>query len=200
MAIRSLAHGRFIAESVDQYLTGEEVTGFTRRFNSVIGRLAPEESHELLQLVNNISRIQSENIINTGYSESEAVSESTRCFRCDCRKPESCKLRIYSEQYGADQKRFKTGNRKPLKLLTEHPDLIFEPGKCIKCGLCVHITEKHEENPGLTFAYRGYEAVVMVPFNDPLNTAVKKSVQECIAACPTGALAFRDHREDNKNE
>jgi ferredoxin len=196
MAIRSLAHGKFIAESVNQLLSQKPVAGFIRRFNSVIGRLEMAETRELLQLVNDIPA----NAAVSGLSEPQAMKESTRCFRCDCRKPESCKLRMYSEQYGADQKRFKTGDRKPLKLLTEHPDIIFEPGKCIKCGICVRITEKYGENPGLTFAFRGYEAEVKVPFGDSLDLALRNAVEQCISACPTGALAFREHLEDNLYE
>ena len=200
MAIRSLAHGKFIAVSVDQLLSQKPVDGYLRRFNSVIGRLEMEEGRELLQLANDIDQIHPNNVRINGFSESEAREESTRCFRCDCQKPESCRLRIYSQQYGADQKRFKTGGRKTLTLITEHPDILFEPGKCIKCGLCVQITEKYDDNPGLTFANRGYDAVVKVPFGDPLDKALKNAVEECVSACPTGALSFRNHSEDNLYE
>jgi len=197
MAIRSLAHGRFMADSVDQVFSQKTVDGFVRRFNSVVGRLEVNEAKELLQLVRDIDQINPPDVNIQGFAEKDAMEESTRCFRCDCRKPESCKLRIYSQEYGVDQKRFKTGPRKPLKLLTEHPKILFEPGKCIKCGLCVQITEKYDDNAGMTFAHRGYEAVVKVPFGDSLDTALKTAFKECVDGCPTGALAFREHLEDN---
>ena len=197
MAIRSLAHGRFIADSVDQKLTQNNHTGYIRRFNSVVGKLAQEEAGQLLQLVNDIEQINPSNVHINGFSAQEAQEESTRCFRCDCRKPESCKLRIYSQEYGADQKRFRTGGRKPLTLLTEHPEILFEPGKCIKCGLCVQITEKYEDVRGFTFAHRGFDAVVKVPFGDSLDEALGEAFKECVDGCPTGALAFRDHLEDS---
>jgi len=200
MAIRSLAHGKFMAISVDQFLTNQPVTGYYRRFNSVIGRLAIEEAGELLQLASEINQIAPDDDHSDGLSASNAIQESTRCFRCDCRKPESCKLRIYADEYGANQHRFKTSKRKPLKLLTEHPDILFEPGKCIKCGLCVQISEKRGEELGFTFSNRGYDAQVIVPFQNSIKSISKSTALECVTACPTGALALRSHSEDKPHE
>lgn len=200
MAIRSLGHGRFIADSVDQYLNGQPVAGYRRRFNSVIGRLNPDEAGQLMQLAEAISRVEMPGETTTGFADQQAVNESTRCFRCDCRKPDSCKLRVYSDQYNVEQQRFRTGDRGPVKLITDHPEIIFETGKCIKCGLCVRVCEAHEEIPGLAFARRGYRAGVEVPFSDSLDIGLGSVAAECVQVCPTGALAFRLHTEDEKND
>ena len=109
MAIRSLAHGRFIADAVHQYLSGLPVTGYQRRFNSVIGRLMPGEGEQFVQLASGYLPVDA--LINPdgGFSPQEAVRESTRCFRCDCRKKESCKLRKYSDSIAAISSVLKPG-------------------------------------------------------------------------------------------
>ena len=195
MAIRSLAHGRFIADSVHQYLTGKPVTGYQRRFNSVIGRLKPGEGEQYVQLASGHLPVNA--LINPdgGYSPDEAVRESTRCFRCDCRKKESCRLRNYSDSYDGNQQRFKTGDRGRLHINVQHDMVLFEPGKCIKCGLCVKICEQAKEKFGLTFINRGFDVAVGVPLNQPIKKGLTKVARECVEACPTAALADRDHFE-----
>jgi NADH dehydrogenase/NADH:ubiquinone oxidoreductase subunit G len=68
--------------------------------------------------------------------------------------------------------------------------LQFDSGKCIKCGICVRITESRGENPGLAFLGRGYGVRVGVPFGGSLSNALANTAQECARACPTGALAL----------
>jgi predicted molibdopterin-dependent oxidoreductase YjgC len=81
-------------------------------------------------------------------------------------------------------------DRKPLEKVTEHPHVIYEPGKCIKCGICVRITESLGEKVGLTFVGRGFDVRVDVSLGKTLDEGLKKAAVECVNACPTGALAF----------
>ena len=73
--------------------------------------------------------------------------------------------------------------------------MVFEPGKCIKCGLCVKISKRAGEELGVTFIGRGYNMQVAVPFGEALQEGLKKAADECVEICPTGALAFRDSEE-----
>jgi NADH dehydrogenase/NADH:ubiquinone oxidoreductase subunit G len=131
-----------------------------------------------------------------GYADEEAVKESRRCFGCDCRKPDSCKLRQYSEVYQANQRRLTFVERKRFQKNIQHDHVIYEPGKCIKCGLCIQITKKAGEKLGLTFVDRGFDVRVETPFGEPLSQGLKKVAGDCISACPTGALSWRDRNRE----
>jgi NADPH-dependent glutamate synthase beta subunit-like oxidoreductase len=48
MAIRASAHGKFLAKSVNQFLSGETVTGPARRFNSMLGKVHTDDTAELI--------------------------------------------------------------------------------------------------------------------------------------------------------
>ena len=191
MAIRSVAHGKFIAHSVNQFVNGWTVTGYPQRFNSILGKLQNGEAEEYFKEAEAFDRIIPAVSPKTGYSVKEAIKESKRCFHCDCRKPESCKLRQYSKEYGANQKRFKFGKRKRFQKIVQHDLINFEPGKCIKCNLCIEITKKAGEKFGFTFINRGFDVQLAVPFNESLNNGLQKVAKECVKACPTAALAWR---------
>ena len=69
--------------------------------------------------------------------------------------------------------------------------MLYEPGKCIDCGLCIQIVEAAKEPLGLTFIGRGFDVRVGVPFDRSLEEALGRVAAECIAACPTAALAWQ---------
>ncbi len=116
--------------------------------------------------------------------------ESNRCLHCDCRKADNCKLRDYSDLYNASSNRYKA-ERKLFEQQIQHPDVVYEPGKCIKCGLCIQVTARYGEPLGLTFIGRGFDVKVGVPFNRDILEGLKMAAKECVEICPTGALAFK---------
>ena len=197
MAIRSAAHGKLIAYSVNQFLKGWTVTGYPQRFNSILGKLHNGETEEFIKEAEVFNQIVPAKSFEKGYSVKEAVKESKRCFHCDCRKLESCKLRQYSEEYGANQRRFKFGQRKHFQKIVQHDLINFEPGKCIKCNLCIEITKMAGEKLGFTFINRGFDVQLAVPFNESLNNGLQKVAKECVEACPTAALAWRNGEEES---
>jgi hypothetical protein len=190
MAVRALAQGKAAACSVDQFLSGRPVTGPRDRFNSVIGRLQEGEIEEFRKSASSDPRVVPSGGVEAGFAHPEAEKECGRCFHCDCRKPESCRLRRYAEEYGAEQSKLKGTSRCKFAQVRQHADIVYEPEKCIKCGLCVRITEKAREPLGLAFVGRGFTVRIRVPFHESLQKGLEKTGAECVKACPTGALSF----------
>jgi len=187
--VRSLGEGRQAAVSIAQFLKGGPVTGRKRPFNSRMGRLEPGE---LAQLAGDGARADRIEPLDRrhGPDEEQARREAARCLRCDCRKPGSCKLRIYAEAYGARAAHYR-GKRRSLVRREEHSDLVYEPGKCISCGICVRIAEQQREELGLAFVGRGFDVQVTVPFDRSVAAGLTRAAHDVVTACPTGALAFK---------
>ncbi len=197
MAIRALAHGKNMAFSVNQFLNGNIVTGQITRFQSILGKAQENEKDEFMKEADNRGRIAPADL-EQGYTDAEAVRESERCFGCDCRKPDSCQLRKYAEEYGSSQRRFTFVERKKFQKNIQHDLVVYEAGKCIKCGLCVQITKKAGEKFGLAFVGRGFDVRVQSSLGVPLSQGLEIAAAECVSACPTGALSWkdRDKKED----
>jgi ferredoxin len=188
MAIRALGQGKEAAYSVHQYLRKEPVTGEPFLFNSRFGKLLPEEHVEYLKESVEGERIEPLSKAG-GLSAEQVREEAARCLHCDCRDLHTCKLRLYSDAYAADQKRFKPEDRQLCTKQVQHDEVIYEPSKCIKCGICVRLTAKHKEKFGFTFIGRGFDVIVGIPFNEDLAAALKKVALHVADACPTGAIS-----------
>ncbi|MEN8230212.1 MAG: FAD-dependent oxidoreductase [Bacteroidota bacterium] len=188
MAIRVLGQGKEVSFSVDQYLSGEMVKGEQFMFNSRFGKLQPAEHAEYIKESYVGDRLEPK-IVADGFTPEQVMEEAKRCLHCDCRDMHHCRLRIYSDEYDADQRRFKSDERLLCQKLDQHERVIYEPSKCIKCGICVRITEKYKEEFGLTFIGRGFDVVVGIPFNETLDRGLNKVATKASLACPTGALS-----------
>ncbi len=190
LAVRAVADGKEAAESIRQYLAGEQVVGPAKVFNSRMGKLGDGEMEAFLRSADPHSRLQPSRPVE-GFTHEEARSESLRCLHCDCRKPDRCLLRRYAQAYDAKQTRYKA-DRGPFVQQLQHPNVIYEPGKCIDCGICIQIASALGEPLGLTFVGRGFDVRVAVPFGESLAEGLRVAGAACVNACPTGALAFKD--------
>jgi len=188
MAIRVLGQGKEAAFSVDQFLMEQPVKGEPRLFNSRFGKLVPAEYGEYLKESVEGNRLEPAQK-GDGLTAKQVMEEAARCLHCDCRDMHTCRLRLYSDTYGADQKRFKSDVRQLCTKQVQHDEVIYEPSKCIKCGICVRLTAKHKEDFGFTFIGRGFEVVVGIPFNESISKGLKKVALEVADACPTGAIS-----------
>ena len=191
LAIRAIAHGKNAAYSVNQFLDGQPVSGSISKFQSMMGKIQEDEAREFLKEADDRGRVAPLDPA-AGFSLEEATSESGRCFGCDCRRPDSCRLRQYAEEYGASQRHFTLAERKKFQKNIQHGRVVYEPGKCIKCGLCVRITQIAEEKYGLAFVERGFDVRVQASLGVPLDQALEKTAALCVESCPTGSLSWKD--------
>ena len=190
--VQAMADGESAAQVVRQYLGHQALLGEHRRFNSRVGHLRPGEMAEFLKEADPSPRVQPAGGVAVGFTAEEARKEAGRCLHCDCRKRTACALRDYADACGAGQSAFRGVDRNPVEKLWQHPRIVYEPGKCIRCGLCVQISEQAGETFGMTFVRRGFNVRIAPPFGESLAAALRQSGAECVAVCPTGALAWKN--------
>jgi len=188
MAVKSVAQGREIALCIDDFLKTGEAKPLHKMFNSKIGKLLEIEK----QFFQQESKPEKNTDVIENLLQDDAEKEASRCLHCECLKPNNCKLRDLADEYGTKQSHFKGEDRVAINKNFEHDLLIFESGKCIKCGLCIRTTEQSKEKLGLTFIGRGFDVQVGVPLNNNLKQGLTETAKKCVEICPTGALAFRE--------
>ena len=191
MAVRSVAQGKLAAESVNNWLQNKAFEKPAKMFNSRFDKLMPEEYDEYLKESTTTSRISPRAGYIEGFTAAEAIREAMRCLHCDCRKQDNCKLRIFADEYKIERKRYLVGERQSMKKQMQHDLIVYEPEKCIKCGLCVEISAVGEEKFGLAFEGRGFDVFVTVPLGKMLNEGLLHTADQCASSCPTGALSLR---------
>lgn len=104
-------------------------------------------------------------------------------IRCGvCEGKSKCRLRELAIQTGAKWTRYgrlSSSVRDEQIAVTDH--LVYEPAKCIRCGLCVYNTQN-----GFTFERRGFDMRVLIPEENKKNVS-----KEIARLCPTGALVLK---------
>ena len=95
--------------------------------------------------------------------------------------------------YLADPYRF-LGKRRRFGRDDSHPEVVYEPGKCIMCDACVRIAAEAGEELGVSINGRGFDVSVAVPFDARMADGLRHAARRCAEACPTGAIALRSGR------
>lgn len=186
--VRAMADGQSAAQCINQFLSGKRIRPGEKPFSSIMGRLSQEELHEFLSNADLIDRLDACDI-SCSFSDKEARTEAGRCLHCDCHASGNCALQSYAQQYGADPGRYRQ-QRRSFEQYQFGNGIRFEPGKCIRCGICVKLTELANEPLGLAFAGRGFDVRVSAPFDQTFQAGLGNAAQECVEACPTGAITF----------
>jgi ferredoxin len=192
------------AVSLDQYLSGKEVIGAPEPVNVLMGSLSEEELAVMLRNIEQSPRAAMPHLqmdkrrttfeeVELGFSLDAATREARRCLGCGCGKAIPCRFRQLATEYGADPQRF-AGQRRHFARDTSHPEIIFEPGKCILCGACVRVAAQAGEELGLALIGRGFQVAAAVPFDRPMAEALRKSARRAAEGLPHG----RDHAQGRR--
>jgi NADPH-dependent glutamate synthase beta subunit-like oxidoreductase len=197
LAVRSVADGKEAARSIRRFLLDrgsdpQAALEAATRFNNRMGKVDEGEMAVFLQSANREGRHEPA-AAGQGFTDEQARAEATRCLHCDCRKGETCLLRRHADDYDARQAKYRAERRRFVQNV-QHSQILYEPGKCIDCGICIQIAAEAREELGLAFVGRGFDMRVAVPFNAPLAEGLKQAAPKCAEACPTGALAMKADR------
>lgn len=204
LAVRAVAAGRIAAISIDQYLNGQPVRGPQEWTAIALRPIDDQERAAIFRRIEMSARIPTATLdmqqrltsfaeIDPGLQPEQARQESLRCLTCGCRKAGGCRLRKLATEYGSEPLRF-LGKRRRFAQDDSHPEIIYEPGKCIMCDACVRIAAEAGERLGLSIVGRGFDVTVAVPFDRPLSEGLREAARRCAEACPTGAIALRTAR------
>jgi ferredoxin len=183
--VHAVGSGRVVADAIRLFLAGKPIELEEKPWSVHAGNVKGEALEAFLKFASKAKRADVQK--KDGLSLEQAKSEGERCLQCACHEPSDCRLRRYASEYGAVPGRYR-GKRDIYKRDGSHPEISYEPGKCIKCGLCVQIAAEMKEELGLSFIGRGFNVKVAVPFNEALRDGLKQAARACAAACPTKAL------------
>lgn len=191
MIVRSVADGREAAEKIHLYLSSRS---FGERKNRPLSRIRKVDLNLISELSRGSSQRDRKEPQDAGINDftlNEAKDQAERCFHCDCRGRDQCRLLKESKKYAVDNSMDEEGRQTPFQIRrSDH--IIYEPAKCIKCGLCIAITKSNNEKYGLTLIGRGFDVRIDVPFHHDLKDALEISAKECAEACPTAALIWEN--------
>ena len=197
VAIDAIAHGRFAAEAIDNYLTNGKAETVSMGFISRKDDFGEIPESEFLPMIKikkeKMKELPPEQRIKTfaevelGFSDEQAQNETTRCLECGCTELFDCALRKYATEFGVDIERF-IGDVRKYRVDKHHPFITLDPNKCIACGRCVRTCSEILKISALGFVYRGFKSVVKPSMEKKLLQTNCISCGNCIGACPTGAI------------
>jgi formate dehydrogenase major subunit len=195
--IEAIAQAKVASRSCHQYLMGEEITEPKKEFLSLKDNFRKQEKSEYTvryqkQLRQEMPVMEADARLNfheveLGYSEEQALEETSRCLECGCVAYFSCDLKHHCDTYGAEQQRY-GGDHKEFTINFSHPYIEIDSNKCILCSRCVRICKDVVGANALTLVNRGFDTYVAPSMGYSLLETTCESCGLCLSACPTGAL------------
>lgn len=117
-----------------------------------------------------------------------SVAVTDRCVLCPAN--ERCELQKVVDYLCLTELRLPP-MPKDLPVDSSNPFFELDHDRCILCARCVRACNEITGVGAIDFAYRGFPMKVATFGDRPLIESICKSCGECVAHCPTGALAPR---------
>ncbi len=127
------------------------------------------------------------------FSKEEVMKEGKRCIECSCTAKSDCKLKSYSEEYGANPVALKGERNSKAGYDARHPHIVHDRMKCIKCGVCVKVCSEVVNKNLLSQKNRGFHTTVETAFRTVLPLSCTEC-GACIGECPVGALDWKNKK------
>jgi formate dehydrogenase alpha subunit len=114
------------------------------------------------------------------------ASHSGACYMCD--KANMCELRKIAAELDVGLPRFQVRKHYyPKEDIS--PYIVRDLTKCIMCRRCVRACNEVAKQDVFAIAYRGFDAKIIVDFDQPIDKEACRDCGVCIPFCPTGALS-----------
>jgi len=120
------------------------------------------------------------------------ISHPASCLSCS--ENMKCELQKIANYVGVDQAHIDRLKQELKKLPVDesNPFFIYDPNKCILCGICVRTCDDIVGVGNFEFAYRGYDEQVSTFGNRPMLESRCVSCGECVVRCPVSALKAKE--------
>ncbi|MDP8231492.1 MAG: FAD-dependent oxidoreductase, partial [Candidatus Zophobacter franzmannii] len=196
-AVEAIADAKIAAKSIDNFLQNKmmaPVVSFDSKKEKKLKEMDPAyyEQFEKLEKIIMPEKPVKERITNFSeveddYGRESGIKEAERCLECGCQVNETCDLRRYATEYGADADAY-AGSKNKHPIDASHPFILHDANKCVKCGRCVRICAETQGAGVLGFIYRGFPTYVAPEFGESLTLTSCEACGKCIEVCPVGAL------------
>jgi iron-only hydrogenase group A len=109
-------------------------------------------------------------------------------FEClTCNRSMHCELQDLAADFSLSDVTYRGKSRQHYSDFSS-PSIVRNPDKCILCGRCVRVCEEVQNVSAIDFTNRGFDTMVLPPFEWDLSETDCVNCGQCILACPTGAL------------
>jgi formate dehydrogenase major subunit len=110
-----------------------------------------------------------------------------------CAAANDCDLLTISAYLGIQPDRLERlrPSDKGLPIDESNPFFLFDPNKCVVCGICVRTCDEIVGLHALEYINRGFKTVIGTFGNRPFTESICESCGECVVRCPVGALASK---------